>query len=48
MGQIFRYPGGGARPPIAQPLNAGALEILNQITLDRKPRGAAEPAIRTE
>src|SRR5260221_8932214 len=48
MGQIFRYPGGGARLPIAQPLDAGALEILNQITLDRKPRGAAEPAIRTE
>jgi hypothetical protein len=38
MGQIFRYPDGGARPPIAQPLDAGALEILNQITLDRMPR----------
>jgi hypothetical protein len=48
MGQIFRYPGGSAKPPIAQPLDAGALEILNQITLDRVSRSVAERAITAE
>jgi len=47
MGQVFRYPDGGAKAPIAHPLDAGALEILNQITLDREPDGAAQPAAPT-
>jgi hypothetical protein len=51
MGQVFRYPDGGAKAPIAHPLDAGALEILNRITLNREPDGAARsaaPAIRAE
>lgn len=49
MGQIFRYPGGGVRPPVAQPLDADSLEILNQIPLDVAPcRGEGPAGITVE
>lgn len=34
MGQVFRYPGGSTGAPITQPLDAGSVEIVNQIALD--------------
>jgi hypothetical protein len=34
LGQIFRYPGDRPRAPLSVPLDAGALEIINQIVLD--------------
>lgn len=34
LGQIFRFPGDRKRPPLSVPLDAGALEIINQIALD--------------
>jgi hypothetical protein len=43
MGQVFRYRSGHPNLPIAQPLDAGSLEILNQITLDRVARDATRP-----
>ena len=43
MGQVFRYRSGQANAPIAQPLDAGLLEVLNQIPLDRVKRDATRP-----
>jgi hypothetical protein len=34
MGQTFRYPGDRPRVPISVPLDAGSLEVVNQIPLD--------------
>jgi hypothetical protein len=34
LGQVFRHPGDRPRPLLAVPLDAGALEIINQIALD--------------
>jgi hypothetical protein len=40
VGQIFRFSGDSKRPPLSLPLDAGALEIINQIALDVARDGA--------